>query len=240
MANQRTFIANIIVSAGMTIDSNIITNESPHADTPPCPSAPDDHTPNKWAIHRRIYDWVLSFANHKHSTTALFCISFAESSFFLVPPDVLLGPLCLGNRKKSMWFAFVTTLGSVLGAFLGYLIGYAFINFALYIPGVTVEGIEWLRGEFVERGHFYVFIAALTPIPFKLLTITAGSAQMNLLVFTLACVFGRSLRFFAVAGLFWWIGPKAVPLIDKYFNLLCVVFVILLVAGFVLVKLVLH
>lgn len=184
-----------------------------------------------------MYDWVLSFAHHKHSTTALFGLSFAESSFFPIPPDVLLGPLCLGHRNKAMWFATVTTVASVLGAFLGYVIGYGLIDLALLIPGITQDKIDWLAGEFDERGQLYVFVAALTPIPFKLLTITAGFAKMNLLIFALACLVGRAIRFYGVAGVFWWIGPKAMPFIDKYFNLLCVVFVALLVGGFAVLKL---
>jgi len=183
-----------------------------------------------------MYDWVLHFAHHKHSMTALFCLSFAESSFFPIPPDVLLGPLCLGNRKKSMWFAAVTTIASILGAYLGYLIGYMFIDLALMVPGVTQEKVAWLAGEFDARGQWYVFIAALTPIPFKLLTITAGFANMNLLVFTMACLVGRSMRFFGVAGVFWLIGPKALPFIDKWFNWLALAFVVLLVGGFVVLK----
>ena len=192
---------------------------------------------SRWAIHRHLYDWVLSFAHHKHSTTALFGLSFAESSFFPIPPDVLLGPLCLGHRKKSLWFATVTAVASVLGAYLGYVIGYALIDLALVIPGITQERIDKLAGEFSVRGQWYVFIAALTPIPFKLLTITAGFAKMDLLIFTVACVVGRSIRFYAVATVFWWVGPKAMPIIDKYFNLLCIVFVALLIGGFGVLKL---
>jgi len=186
----------------------------------------------KWAIHRRLYDWVLSFAHHRHSTTALFLLSFAESSVFPIPPDVLLGPLCLGHRRRALWFATVTIVASVLGAFLGYTIGYGLIDVALLIPGITQEKIDWLSGEFESRGQWYIFIAALTPIPFKLLTITAGSAKMNLLVFSLACLVGRACRFYAVAGLFWLVGPRALPLIDRYFNLLFVLFTVLLVGGF--------
>jgi membrane protein YqaA with SNARE-associated domain len=190
----------------------------------------------RWAIHRRMYDWVLSLADTKHSTGALFGLSFAESSFFPIPPDVLLGPLCLGNRRKSMWFATVTTVASVLGAFLGYAIGHAAIDLALLIPGITQPAIDSLAGEFEERGDIYVLVAALTPIPFKLLTITAGTATMNLMVFTIACVIGRAARFYAVAGLFWWIGPKAAPFIDKYFNWLCLLFTVLLVGGFAVIS----
>lgn len=190
----------------------------------------------RWAVHRRLYDWVLSFAHHRHSTLALFTLSFTESSFFPIPPDVLLGPLCLGNRRKAMWFATVTTVASVLGALLGYLIGYALIDLALLIPGITQERIDWLAGEFDERGDLWVFVAALTPIPFKLLTITAGFAKMNLAIFVIACVIGRAMRFFGVAAIFWAIGPRALPFIDRYFNLLCIVFTVLLVGGFAAIK----
>lgn len=202
---------------------------------------------SRWAIHRRMYDWVLSFAHHRHATLALSTLSFAESSFFPIPPDVLLGPMCLGHRRKSMWFATVTTLASVLGAYLGYLIGMVAIDLALMIPGIEMghlqpDGtyptatINWLHAQFEQQGQLYVFIAALTPIPFKLLTITAGFAEMQLLPFTIACIVGRGLRFYGVAGVFWLVGPKAVPFIDKYFNLLCIIFTILLIGGFVALK----
>lgn len=189
-----------------------------------------------WAIHRRMYDWVLSFAHHKHSQTVLFVISFAESSFFPVPPDALLIPLCLGRRQRAMRFAAITTIGSVLGAYLGYLIGYALLPVGQMIVGQ--DNIVKLADEFEVRGNLWVFIAALTPIPFKLLTITAGVAKMNLLTFTAACVVGRAARFFAVAGLIWIVGPRAKPLIDKYFNLLCVLAVLLGLAGFGVMKLI--
>lgn len=215
--------------------------------------APADPVPatarpvSKWAVHRRMYDWVVGFAHKPYGTWALGVLSFMESSFFPIPPDVLLGPMCLGHRRRSWWFATVTTVGSVLGAFLGYAIGMLAIGLALMIPGITMgelqpDGtypsatINWLAAEFDARGTIYVFVAALTPIPFKLLTITAGFATMELLPFTLACIVGRGGRFFGVAGVFWLIGPRAVPFIDKYFNLLCIVFTILLVGGFVVLK----
>ena len=190
----------------------------------------------RWAIHRRLYDWVLSLAETSYGTWALFWISFAESSFFPIPPDVLLAPLCLGSRRRSLWFAAVATIGSVLGAFLGYAIGYWLIDYAVMIPGISLEKIEHLKHEFAARGQWYVLMAALTPIPFKLLTITAGAAKMSIPIFLIACVIGRATRFFLVAGIIRAIGPRAIPLIDKYFNLLCVLFVALLVGGFVILK----
>ena len=206
---------------------------------PPADSATSDSAnaaPPWWAIHRRMYDWVLKLAHSPNAMLSLFGISFAESSFFPIPPDVMLAPLCLGNRKKWAHFAAVTTTGSVLGAFLGYAIGYAFLSVALMIPGIDQAAIDNLVNEFQERGQLYVFVAALTPIPFKLLTITAGVSKMNLIVFGLACLVGRAIRFFAVAAIIWAIGPKAMPLIDKYFNWLCLAFVILLAGGFYVLK----
>ena len=197
-------------------------------------SAPAKHP--RWAIHRRLYDWVLSLAETSYGTWALFWISFAESSFFPIPPDVLLAPLCLGSRTRSLWFAAVTTIGSVLGALLGYAIGYWLIDYAVMIPSISLEKIEGLKNEFDARGQWYVLIAALTPIPFKLLTITAGAAKMSIPIFLVACVIGRAARFFLVAGIIRAIGPRAIPLIDKYFNLLCILFVVLLAGGFVAVK----
>jgi membrane protein YqaA with SNARE-associated domain len=185
-----------------------------------------------------MYDWVLSLADTKYGTWSLFGISFAESSFFPIPPDVLLAPLCLGSRAKSLWFAAVTTIGSVLGALVGYAIGLWLIDYAVMIPGITAEKIDHLKSEFDVRGQWYVLIAALTPIPFKLLTITAGAAKMSIPIFLVACVIGRATRFFLVAGIIRAIGPKAIPLIDKYFNLLCVLFLVLLIGGFAALKLV--
>ena len=189
-----------------------------------------------WHLHRRLYDWTLAWAYRPSASVALFALSFAESSFFPIPPDVLLMPLTLGNRRRWARFATFTAAASVTGAFLGYLIGFAFIGVALHIPGVTQQRVDWLSGEFDARGQWYVFVAALTPIPFKLLTITAGFARMNLLVFAAACLLGRSLRFYAVAFLVRLVGPKAVPFIDRYFNWLALGFVVLLVGGFVAVK----
>lgn len=190
---------------------------------------------SRWAIHRRLYDWVISFAHHRHAGTALSVLSFAESSVFPIPPDVLLAPLCLGHRRRAFLFATITTLASIAGAFLGYLIGFAVEPLGAAIVGA--ENIAQLAAEFERRGEIWVFVAALTPIPFKLLTITAGVAKMNLLLFAVACLVGRSLRFFGVAAIFWLIGPRAAPFIDRYFNLLTLVGTAVLVGGFLVVKL---
>ncbi|MCB9861231.1 MAG: DedA family protein [Phycisphaeraceae bacterium] len=184
-------------------------------------------------MHRRLYDWMVSFAEHPKATLVLFWLSFAESSFFPIPPDVLLLPMALGNRAKAFWYALVTTVGSVLGALLGYAIGVFGIELAIrLIPKVTQEGVDELAAKFTENGDLYVFIAALTPIPFKLVTIVAGSASMNIPIFIGACIVGRGMRFFAGAGLVWLVGPKAKPLIEKYFNLACIVAGVLLAGAY--------
>ncbi len=189
-----------------------------------------------WHLHRRIYDWTLAWAYRPSAGYALFALSFAESSFFPVPPDVLLMPLVLGNRNKWFRFATICTTASVMGAFLGYALGLFAIQIALLIPGVTEEGIQWLQERFRQNGEVYVFIAALTPIPFKVLTIASGFSKLGILVFVAACLLGRSIRFYAVAGLMRLFGAKITPFIDKYFNWISLAFATLLVGGFLALK----
>ncbi len=196
----------------------------------------------RWAIHRHLYDWVLSFAHRKHAGTALFALSFAESSFFPIPPDVLLGPMCLGNRKKALWFATITTIASVLGAYLGYVIGYGLWEamgqvFYDYVPGFTAEKFKTVEQWYDKWGVWVLFAAAFTPIPFKVFTIAGGVFNQPLVLFGVVSMIGRGLRFYGVAVVFWWIGPKALPFIDKYFNLLCIVFMVLMIGGVAVLKL---
>lgn len=196
----------------------------------------------KWAIHRRMYDWVLSWAHRPHATWALATMSFAESSFFPIPPDVLLAPMCMEKKERAWWFAFVTTIASVAGAVLGYYIGYALWEttaeiWYTYIPGFTEAKFTTVEDWYTEWGTLILFVAAFTPIPFKIFTIAGGALHQSLLPFVLVSLVGRGMRFFLVAALFYWIGPKAKPFIDKWFNWLCVLFVALLVGGFMLLKL---
>lgn len=196
----------------------------------------------KWAIHRRMYDWVLSWAHRPHATWALAVMSFAESSFFPIPPDVLLAPMCMESKRRAWWFAFVTTVASVAGAVLGYYIGYGLWETTAqiwydYIPGFNEDKFNKVQGLYDEWGVLVLFVAAFTPIPFKVFTIAGGVFHQPLIPFLLVSLVGRGLRFFLVAALFYWIGPKAKPFIDKWFNLLCVLFVVLLVGGFAAFKL---
>ena len=197
--------------------------------------------PSKWAIHRHLYDWVIGFAHKKHSTWALFGLSFAESSFFPIPPDVLLLPMCLGKRSKAWWFATVCTLASVVGGIVGYFIGYALWEAVdqyvyRYVPGFTPETFERVARLYQAYDFWIIFAAALTPIPYKVFTIAAGVFHVALLPFILASIIGRGSRFYAEAALMYAFGPTILPFVDRYFNLLSILFTVLLVGGFLLVK----
>jgi len=188
---------------------------------------------------RSLYDWVLSWAESKYGSLALFLLAFAESSFFPVPPDVLLIALGVGKPKKSLFYSFISSVGSVLGGILGYLIGLKFmetIGFKIIeVYGLT-EKYSYIAELYRNYDAWAVGIAGFTPIPYKVFTITAGAFQISFLVFILASAFSRSARFFIVGGLIYFFGPRIKIFIDKYFNILSVVFVILLVLGFILVK----
>lgn len=190
---------------------------------------------------RNIYDWVLHWADTPYGLLALALIAFAESSFFPVPPDPLLIALCLGSLKKSWRFAFTTSAASVAGGMLGYLIGFGIWEaidsfFFRYVPGFTESLFETVMNNFHLHGFWYVFAAGFTPIPYKVFTIASGVFKLNFFLFVLASSISRSLRFFLVAGLFRKFGPGIKNFIDKYFNLLAILFFLLLFGGFLIVK----
>lgn len=181
---------------------------------------------------------MLHWADTPYGGPALFSLAVAESSFFPVPPDVLLIALVLGNVRKAWRLALYCSLGSVLGGLVGFYIGYG----PLAWLGHKIAGFYGrqdllleLQQEFARRGALWVFIAGFTPIPYKIFTIAAGMARMNVALFVVASAVSRSARFFAVAGLLRLFGPAVRPLIDRYFNLLCVVLAVLLVGGFLIV-----
>lgn len=193
---------------------------------------------------RRLYDWVLHWADTPYGPAALFVLAFAESSFFPIPPDPLLIALCLGAPARSLRFAAICTVGSVLGGAVGYGIGAGAWHlvdqwFFAYVPGVTPEAFETVRGLYDRYDFWAVFIAGLTPIPYKVFTLSGGVFEINFATFMLASVLSRGLRFFAVAGLIYKFGPPIARFIDKYFDLLAVAFVVLLAGGFVVIKYVL-
>ncbi len=189
---------------------------------------------------RRLYDWILGLAETKYAVAALALLAFAESSFFPIPPDVLLLALCLGAPARSLRYAFVCSIASVLGGIGGYSIGYAFEPFGRWIIThvASPEKFDVVAGMYGEDAFFYVCVAAFTPIPYKVFTIAAGmfheSVPLSTLV--LASLLGRSARFFLVAGLVWKFGPPVKYFIDRHFNRLMWTFLVLLVLGFAAIK----
>lgn len=190
---------------------------------------------------RRLYDWVLSWAHHPAGTWALFVLAVAESSFFPVPPDVLQIALGLEKPKRSFWYATVSSVGSVLGGILGYFIGL----FLYESIGKEIIDFYHLQATFEKVGGYYqaqafwwIFVAAFTPIPFKVFTIAAGvyHAYVPLSILVVASAVGRPARFFLVAALIYFFGPRIKTFIDRYFNWLTVAFTALLVGGFLLAK----
>ena len=195
--------------------------------------------PSAWRLHRRVYDWVLHWADTPHGAIALFLLSFAESSFFPIPPDVLLIALVLGARSRWWRLALICTAGSVVGGLLGYAIGLM----AMDAVGMRViqfyefeAAYEKVRELYTRYDFWIVFAAAFTPIPYKVFTITSGAMEMDLLGFSVVSTLGRGLRFFIVAALLYAFGPPMKRFIDRYFDLLSLAFVVLLVGGFVAVS----
>ena len=188
---------------------------------------------------RRLYDWVLHWAETPYGSWALFLLAFCESSFFPIPPDILLIALSVSIPKKSFKYALICSVGSVLGGCFGYLIGWQFmagigeqiINFY----GLTHK-FEYIQTLYTSYDAWAIGIAGFTPIPYKVFTISAGAFNINFSVFVIASVISRSARFFLVGGLIYIFGPSIRTFIDQYLNILASVFVILLVAGFVVIK----
>ena len=198
-----------------------------------------------WHCHRHLYNWVIHFADTKHGPTALFLLSFAESSFFPIPPDVLLAPLTLGAPKKWFRFALACSIASVLGGIFGYMIGMfmwdkvgGWVFNHLGHLKFTPENFEKFQNYYNEYGFGVVFTCGFTPLPYKVCTISAGIAEISFAGFLIASAVSRSARFFIVAGLFGWKGEQIRPYIEKYFNWLSLAFVLLLIGGFMALKLV--
>ncbi len=194
---------------------------------------------------KRIYDWVLSWAETPYAVPALVVLAFAEASFFPIPPDVLLIALSLARPQNALRYAFAAALGSTCGGILGYAIGYGLWTlvadwFFTYIPGFTPALFQQVGDLFVRYDFWTVFAAGFTPIPYKVFTIAAGVFKINLPIFILASLVSRSLRFYLVAWLLRRYGDRARAFIERYFNLLTLVVLILLVVALVFWKFFLH
>jgi membrane protein YqaA with SNARE-associated domain len=189
---------------------------------------------------RRLYDWVLHWAATPYGTWALFLLALSESSFFPLPPDVLLIALAVAIPEKSFKYALICSVGSVLGGCLGYLIGWQFMT-SIGERIISFYGLNQKVAYIAELYSAYdawaIGIAGFTPIPYKVFTISAGAFKINFWVFLLASIVSRSARFFLVGGLIYIFGSQIKSFIDRYFDLLAIAFTVLLVAGFVIIKL---
>ncbi|MGE0605683.1 MAG: YqaA family protein [Pirellulales bacterium] len=192
-------------------------------------------------VLRRLYHWVLHWAETPYGTPALCLISFAESSFFPIPPDVLQIALSVSKPRRSFYYAGVSAVASVLGGIVGWGIGYLAWSmvgdfFTHYVPGFTAHNIEKVRSLYHANAFWAIFAAAFTPIPFKVFTITAGVLKVPLTVLIVASLLGRSSRFFLVAAAIFFFGPKVKHLLEKYFELITLALFALIVIGFVVIK----
>ena len=188
---------------------------------------------------KRTYNWSLEKAQHKNAKWYLSLISFAESSFFPIPPDILLIPMALASKAKALFYAFICTLFSVLGGILGYAIGYFFFN----TVGSYIVEFYHLENSFSvfedyyrEFGILIVLGAGITPFPYKFITIASGVFGLNIFLFIIVSIIGRGLRFYLIAILLYFFGEKIKLIIDKYFNILTIVFFILLVGSVFIVR----
>ncbi len=188
---------------------------------------------------RRAYDKMMELAAHRNAPWALAGVAFVESSVFPIPPDVLIIAMVLAARERAWRIALVCTVASVLGGLAGYGIGY-FLYEAVGRPIVDFYGYGAKFAAFQtlynEWGAWIVFIAGLTPFPYKVITIASGVTELNLAVFTVASVLSRGLRFFIVAALLWWLGPPVREFIEKRLGLMTIVFCVLLLGGFIVAK----
>ena len=191
-------------------------------------------------LPRRIYDHTLNLASRKNALTWLFVISFIESSFFPIPPDIMIIPMVLATPKEAYKIAGVATVASVLGGYFGYFIGvYGFELIAR--PLLEFYGYMKQFGEFENYYHEYgawiVFGAGITPFPYKIITIASGVVRLDLVVFTIASVIARGMRFYFIAWLLKRFGDPMKVFIEKNLNLLSILFLLLLIGGFAAVKL---
>lgn len=187
-------------------------------------------------LFSRLYARVMIWARHKHAALWLALVSFSESSFFIVPPDVMLAPMTLARPDKAWFYAGLTTVMSVLGGLLGYLIGL----FAFHLAEPWLISLDYMHAYqqasawFDEWGFWAIFVAGFTPIPYKIFTIAAGAANMMLLPFVIGSIIGRGMRFFLVAGLMRWGGPQLEASLHIWVDRLGWLTVLILIIGYLL------
>jgi membrane protein YqaA with SNARE-associated domain len=188
---------------------------------------------------QRAYDWMMRTATHDKAPLGLFWFAFAESSFFPIPPDVMLVPMVLAKPARAWTYAAICTVGSVLGGILGYAIGY-FLYETLGQWLVQVYGLatqfEAYRAAYSQWGLWIILIKGLTPIPYKIVTIASGAAAFNFWVFIAASIVTRGARFFLVAGLLYWFGEPIRGFIERRLTLVTTTFLVFLVGGFIAIR----
>ncbi len=188
---------------------------------------------------KRIYQWMVDSAAKSNAIWILAAISFIESSFFPIPPDIMLIPMVIAAPARAWRIAFVATLASVIGGYFGYAIGfwgYDLIARPLLEFYGYLAKFETFKQYYNEYGAWIVFAAGITPFPYKVITIASGAVGLNLFVFGVASIFARGLRFFIIAGLLHHFGAPIKNFIEKHFGLLSILFLILLIGGFYLLK----
>ena len=188
---------------------------------------------------RRMYDWCLQAANTKRAQYIMYGMAFAESSFFPLPPDLMLIPMILANRLLAWRLAFFATISSVMGGLLGYAIGYylfATIGHWIIETYSLHSSFERFQADFQAYGFWIIALKGLTPIPFKLVTIASGVARFDILQFVTASIIARSFRFYLLATMLYFFGPIAKPYIEKYLTLALLVSLGIIILGFVIVK----
>ncbi|MEI8393462.1 MAG: YqaA family protein [Rhodospirillaceae bacterium] len=191
-------------------------------------------------MFRPFYDWTMRQAERKNAVWVLAGISFIESSVFPIPPDILLIPIILANRRRAFAIAAMCTIASVIGGWLGYAIGYyLFETVGKQILEFyhAMKHYEEFKAGFDQWGIWIIIIKGMTPIPYKLVTIASGAFKFNFLWFTIASVISRSIRFFLLAALLWKFGEPIRHFIERRLTLLTTAFVVLLVGGFLALKL---
>lgn len=188
---------------------------------------------------RRIYEWTFELAAHRHALLVLGFVSFLESSIFPIPPDIILIPMVLAARDRAWIIAGVCTASSVLGGIAGYgigallfdQIGEPILNFYQYS-----SKFEEFRQVYAHWGVWAVFIAGVTPFPYKVITILSGAAHLDFSLFTLSSLFARGLRFFVITALLWYLGETIREFIERRLGFLFLIFVVLLLSGYLIVK----
>jgi membrane protein YqaA with SNARE-associated domain len=192
-------------------------------------------------MFKSLYDWTLKLAAHRHAERSLAAIAFAESSFFPIPPDVMIVPMILARRDKAYRIAAIATLFSVLGGILGYAIGYFLYDsvghWLMRVYGMT-DGIAQFREWYAHWGAAIILVKGMTPIPFKLVTIASGFAGFNFPIFVAAAIVTRGARFFLVAFLLRRFGEPVQKFIEKRINLVGIAVLVAIIGGFAVASLV--